>query len=320
MKIREGRQNMDHAKGYLLAVMCFLVCRPVCAGREEIWTEVKSPNFVAQRYFSAAARLDSKSYLAQFYSAKSEYERSSDSTAAERYLRQALEINPKFVPAYDMLSHILSFQESRLPEALEMAKLAAALEPAEWKHNLNVGEILIAMGRYEEASLAARRVLALANDDSGRSLADAMLSRIKERDEQVLQAAQSPRESDVNVVRRQPKRIEEYRQEIGTGEKGKSGSPVSTNRKRPYLKLIGVVKSVKCSPPAVMDLVLESKGKRQTFHAENYYRLQYEAIGGSGKKGFAPCEELQGQTVQIEFSGVSGRDFSGFLQKIGIVK
>ena len=69
-----------------------------------------------------------------------------------------------------------------------------------------------------------------------------------------------------------------------------------------------------------MDLVLESDGKRQSFRAENYYKLQYEVIGGSGKKDFEPCKELQGQTVQIEFTAVSGQKFSDILQKTGIVK
>jgi tetratricopeptide (TPR) repeat protein len=272
----------------------------------------------AGKYFAAAAQLNSQSFLAQYYAAQSEYQRGDDYGAAESYLRKALDINPKFVPACSMLSHILSFDEKRLPEALELALKAASLEPAELRHSLNAGEILIAMDRFDEASLVAERVLALAVKDADQNLAESMILRIKDHRDRVLEATR-PRE--LPTKKAQPARkIEEYRQERnGAGEKSQPPSLPSA-KKGPARSMIGVVTSVQCGYPATMDIVLESNGRQSKFHAENYYKLQYEAIGSSGGSDFEPCEELQGQTVQIEYTVVSGREFSGFLRKIGIVK
>ena len=62
-----------------------------------------------------------------------------------------------------------------------------------------------------------------------------------------------------------------------------------------------------------MDIVIESDGMQQKFRAENYYRVQYESVGGPGKTGFEPCEDLEGKTVRVDFQSVSGQEFAGFI-------
>jgi tetratricopeptide (TPR) repeat protein len=141
----------------------------------------------ARKYFLATTQLDSKSFLAQYYAAQSEYQRGADYAITENYLRKALELNAKFVPAVSMLSYIFSMQK-KLPEALQMAAKAVELEPAEIRHRMDVCEILLSMEKFDDAMREAERALALADTDANRSTAQSMLSRIRNYRNHVLES------------------------------------------------------------------------------------------------------------------------------------
>ena len=143
----------------------------------------------ARKYFLATTQLDSKSFLAQYYAAQSEYQRGADYTTTEDYLRKALLLNPKFVPAYSLLAYVFSMQK-KLPEALRMAAKAVALEPAEMRHRINVCEILLSMERFDDAVREAERAIAIADTEANRSTAQSMLSRIKNYRNHVLESRQ----------------------------------------------------------------------------------------------------------------------------------
>jgi tetratricopeptide (TPR) repeat protein len=260
----------------------------------------------AQKYFLVAAQADSKNFLAQFYAGKAEYEQGGNYQTAETYLRKALEINPNYVPTYSMLAKILLTQNTRLPEALEMGIKAASLEPAELRHRLNVCQILIALGKYEEASREAEEIAKVAESEQDRNTVQSLLSKIKSSQDRIIESQKREEE-----VRQQAKEIEERR------NKNELKTPIERG---PAGRMTGVVKSVQCENPATMDIVVESGGKQYRFRAENYFEVQYESVGRPVKPGFKPCEDLEGETVQLTFQSVAGQEFSGFIQKCGIVR
>jgi tetratricopeptide (TPR) repeat protein len=134
----------------------------------------------AQKYFSVAADLDSQSYLAQFFAAQMAYERDGDYVAAEKYLRKTIDINPRFAPAFRMLSQTLMMKRDRetASEALELALKASRLEPSDLNHNINVGKILMAMDRYVDAYSLGHRILAGARTEADREKAESFLSMV----------------------------------------------------------------------------------------------------------------------------------------------
>jgi tetratricopeptide (TPR) repeat protein len=283
----------------------------------------------AGEYFLAAARLNSRSSMAHFYAAQSEYQRGEDYRAAENHLRKALEINPKFVPAMSLLAHIVSLQKDKLPEALNLTIEAVSLEPAEMRHRINQAEILIGMERYAEASRLAEHVLQIASSDADRNLATSVLSRIKEKQEWILEARRRQEAEDERRqgMAKELERIrgEEIRQSAEVERRLAESSKQEPIHKPalkggPIAKAIGIIKSVKCDSPAIMDVVLDSDGKQRTYRAENYYRVQYWAVGAPGKTGFEPCEELKGKRVQIEFQSIAGQKFSGLIQAVAVEK
>jgi tetratricopeptide (TPR) repeat protein len=281
-------------------------------------------NQQAQKYFSTSAELDSKSYLAQFYAARSTYDQGESFDTAERYLRKAIEINPSFVPAYNLLAHVLLMQKAKLPEALDMAVKAVKLEPAEMRHRLNVCQILIAMEKYDDASRIAESIAKFASNPSDSISAQAIITQIRLRRENALELKRYEESRQ-----RRAKEMEERRKQAGVTQDQRplqisppapAKAPAVPIKRGPARKVTGVIKSVQCSHPAIMDVVLDTSGKRQTLRAENWYNVQYEAIGSQPKKDLDPCKDLEGQTVEIEFQSVIGQEFSGFIRKCGIIK
>lgn len=271
----------------------------------------------AEKYFIAAAELDSKSFLAHYYAAHAAYERG-DEALVESYLRKALAINPQFAPACRTLSEHLARKRESLPEALEFARKAASLEPSNLSHRINIGRILITMGKEDEAYVWAERTLAIARTDADRSGAESLLFLIKQRRDRALEQKQRA-EPMMEERKNRDKGMEAQLQTpIETRQPAAAtAAPIKTG---PAAKARGLIRSVKCDYPAIMDVVLDSNGKLQKFRAENYYQVQYWAVGAAGKNGFEPCQELEGKRVEIEFLSVSGQEFSGLIKTVAIEK
>ncbi len=280
----------------------------------------------ARGFFLSAARQNSRSLLAQFYAAQMEFENGRNYSAAEQYLRAALALNPEFVPGINMLAQILTMQKTKLPEALALTRKASALEPAELRYRINESQVLAAMERYDEASRIAEDVLKLAKTDAEKNLAESILFGIKKHQEWVLESNRRKQSQEEEFQRREQ---EEYARRVAQLERQRQEEPLppappkpdlSGVKKGPAAKVAGIVKSVYCDFPATMIVVLESAGKQKMLRAENYYKVQYYAVGAPGKTGFEPCEELPGSRVEIEYLTVTGQEFAGFIQSVAIAK
>ena len=277
----------------------------------------------AGKYFAAAADLDSKSYLANYYAAYAALEHG-DPAVVEAYLRKALAINPGFVPAIRVLSEQLAAQREKLPEALELSRKAAALEPADMSLRILVASILAAMGRNDEAASLAGKVVALAREKVDRDAAQELLSRIQEHRERLLQAQQRAEERKDEIrkmeERRQRDRDLEAQLQAQRAEPRGQGAQAAPVRTGSAQKTTGLIRSVQCDYPAVMDLVLDSGGRLQKLRAQNYYQVQYWAVDAAGRTEFEPCDELEGKSVEIEFLIVSGQEYSGLIRAVAIQK
>jgi tetratricopeptide (TPR) repeat protein len=266
----------------------------------------------AMKYFSAAAESDSKNLLSHFYAAQLAWEHG-DLTASESHLRKAVAINPSFLPACKNLSQLLMNQTEKQQEALELAQKVADLEPAEMSNRIQIGRILISMEKYDEASRLAKNLLALARNDADRREVETLLDLIKTRQEMI-----HNEQRRAEAVKEQIRQIEEQRQaEVETRPQRANEEPIKTG---PAGKVGGIIRSVKCGYPAVMDIVIENNGDRRKLRAQNYFQVQYWAVDAPGKTDFQPCEELEGKRVQIEFLSVSGQEFSGLIKTVAIEK
>lgn len=277
----------------------------------------------AEKYFAAAAALDTNNYLANYYAAHTAFERR-DPALVEGYLRKSLAINSKFVPAMRILSELLAAQREKLPEALELAQKAAALEPANLGHRLGIAAVLAAMDRTDEAAARTEKVLAIARKEEDRAAAQTLLSRIQEhrkRIHEVKRGAEEREEENRKAEERlRMERDLEARLKAQQMEKQKQKTPEVPVKAGSGRKVSGIIRSVRCDYPAVMNLVLDSDGKLQKLRAENYYKVQFWAVDAPGRTGFEPCDELEGKHVEIEFLSVPGQEYSGMIRTVAIQK
>lgn len=307
----------------------------------------------ALKYFSAAAELDSRSYLAHYYAARAGMSINGNmgQRQAESHLRRAIEINPQAAPAYDLLAKILSDDNPKNPEALTLALQAAKLEPGVIAHKLNIVYLLINMGRVDEAIALADKVKASARSENDRSLADSAVSSARRYQEYLLEAKRRSEEEAARLkeweeLRRRSEeemartgeeaekarveeaekaRVEEAeRKRLGkTAEESaaKPANPKTAAPKTPArraMDLNGTVVSVSCTAPAIMEIVLNAGGKSLRFRSANFYRVQFWALGTDEIRNFRPCSDLRGRAIQLQYSPASGKDYQGEIVAISV--
>ncbi len=113
----------------------------------------------ALRWFDRAIAGDSKNFLAHYYQAVltlTELGTTDGAGQAEAGLVRALHLNPYFAPAYVALAGLLLKDDQKVDRALELARKAMDLEPGSFSNQMMLGNVLVRLGRYEEASKLAK--------------------------------------------------------------------------------------------------------------------------------------------------------------------
>ncbi len=142
---------------------------------EDDWEE-------AARWFEKAVELDSESFLSHYYTAvlAEQIEEPESTGRAEKALRQSIQLNPRFAPAYAALARHLVRRQENLDEALQLALKARELEPANPANWLAVGSALLEMDRLDEANAVGERSLSASKTVEERTAAVAFLQNVKE--------------------------------------------------------------------------------------------------------------------------------------------
>jgi tetratricopeptide (TPR) repeat protein len=131
-------------------------------------------------HFTIAAEMGSRNCLAPYFAAEKALSKS-QLDEAERYLRQAIAINPQFAPAYGKLSQLLSARSPQSPEALELAGKGAALQPGHIAYKLNLAFIMASTeNKMDDAYDLGHWILCSARDESDRRQANSLLNWIKD--------------------------------------------------------------------------------------------------------------------------------------------
>jgi tetratricopeptide (TPR) repeat protein len=93
------------------------------------------------------------------------YQGHGDLQEAERHWRRAAVLSPRYTGCRMSLA-ILYEQTNRLPEALEMYRQLAAIEPANASYSWRSGMLSVRLGQFEPAEAAFKRVVELAPDSA----------------------------------------------------------------------------------------------------------------------------------------------------------
>jgi hypothetical protein len=101
------------------------------------------------------------------------------------------------------------------------------------------------------------------------------------------------------------------RQEISEEEADQVETDLSTDVPRlarkttfvpsgPHRFLVGVLKNVHCHNPN-LDLAVTSGGKMLTLHSDNYFKIQFSALGFQPNGDLNPCRDLENRSAKVEY-------------------
>jgi tetratricopeptide (TPR) repeat protein len=132
----------------------------------------------AQKWYEQAVKLDSRSYLANYYFAAIAMSRGGSEdmgSQIESSLQKAIKLNPSFAPSYDRLAMYYNNGHEEMEQAHTMELQAVQLDPGNVPYRINAAYILVNMERENDAITMLENALKIAkNPEETASVQDAL--------------------------------------------------------------------------------------------------------------------------------------------------
>ena len=232
--------------------------------------------------FSSALQSDPSLVEARFYLAmiaNRDHPRGKPNPSTERELRQVVNENPRFAPAFLALARLLVEEQGPSEESILLAQRAALLEPFSAGYQLSYGYLQLQAGHTSEAEQAARYVLRIAPE--GQELEDAQLLLEKTtKGKQTVSAGSNDTPASQTT--------------------NSTPSPTSSNPIPEKSVVTGVVESVTCSG-ASRSFILDSQGTKFTFDSSGMIDFDLPHTLWIPRELFVPCKHVVGQTFEVKF-------------------
>jgi tetratricopeptide (TPR) repeat protein len=294
----------------------------------------------AQKYFSRAAALDSKSALAYFYdgmllvSGGAEEE---DMDEAQAALEKAVALKPELAPAWDALASLYAIDPQNMNKARDAAERAVKAMPGDPRYRFNLAVVLLRMGKFEDARAIAQGIV------NSRDLLVA--SRAKEFLEQIarVQQSYSSPSNELNTLAR-PEMDRDAKEtdtpetirpapaaKSGTAEQPatpatashvptetaspREGQQVNVTSTHVY-SMMGKITAVTCSNPPQMQITLQGSGIVMHLHAADILKIEFRAEAGNPSAAKLSCAQFAGKRARITYQLTSQKPWDGEMVSI----
>ena len=232
--------------------------------------------------FERAVNLGSSSYLSHYlfaYLASSEKHETDPARARiESSLRQAIQLRPGFPYSYSALARYFLRRNEQLVEALDLATEACRLEPANLRLLQTLGYSLLALDQLDEAKQVVARMGRIATSREDREISERLARQIEE-----------------HAVEKPARWTYEYALETGNSNGNQPGGiPAGLIH-----EAAGKFSSVRCEPPAYLELTVQGKEGALNLIAWDYTLVEY--IVPSRSDSFHPCRHLEGKDGTVRF-------------------
>jgi tetratricopeptide (TPR) repeat protein len=214
----------------------------------------------------------------------------------EAEFRKAIELDPRLAAAHHGLAEYYLNSNARGKNILAVASQAAALEPANAKHQMTLARLFLRLRRADLAEAAAQLAVVTSRRDEERSAAEAL------REE----ALRSP----------------------GSQAAGSSSGEGSNSEEKPALKrregperatARGRVVEVRCEG-FQLEVELETAEGKVRLHAGNYVQVEVFAVKSGERGSFRVCQDLRGVEVIVWYRAVEGKGYAGEIESIEVKK
>ncbi len=269
----------------------------------------------AQDWYQQAAKLDSQSYLANYYFASIALNRGQTGAdldgQIENSLQKAIKLNPSFAPPFDQLAAFYGMRHKNLDQAYLLSQQAVQLDPGNLRFRLNAASILFTMERGKDAIPVLQTALKLAKTPEEVLAVQNEMEMIQQS-----QAARAQMEEENRKFKEEMNAANAQTSAPATDESVNAPPELKERLKGPHRFVTGIIKNVHCSPPANLDLDVDTGGKTIGLYTRNYYKLVFTALNFMPKSDLQPCSDLEGMFATVEYVETTGREKAGGLVSI----
>lgn len=266
----------------------------------------------ALKWYSQAIHLNSTSYLAHYYFAQTAMAHgSADPAQIESSLRQAIQLNPSFAPAYNQLAMYYGMHHQNLEEAQSLITQAVKLDPGQFVYRFNAVNILMARSNFDGAQKVLDACLKLARNPQQVDTVQSRLAQLKQ-----IQAAMANRASAPTITVEEPSSPRVI-QVTGNAAAPKHPTEPPTGAKH---VADGVMRQVTCSYPAVLEFQVQTATATVSVYTNNFYKLDVSALGFTPTGDMYPCSDFEGKKARVEYAEVSDKTVAGQVLSVELHK
>lgn len=258
----------------------------------------------ARKWYAQAVALHSTDYLAHYYFAalSMNADSSAEEPQVESSLRTAIKLNPSYAPAYDRLAAYYDMHHRNLQEARILEIQAVQLDPGKLEYRLDAADVLLSMRQPIAAIAALQTAMKFAKSQQDIATVQRRLEQAQQyqamweaADERNKTPGSSARAAGLPATSSPP-----------PGATSSFQPPVLARAAGPRTSVVGTIRNVQCSAPAVLEFNLDSAGHLLALRTENYYRVDFTALGFSPAGELKPCSDLEGAEAKIDYVPTAG--------------
>jgi tetratricopeptide (TPR) repeat protein len=271
----------------------------------------------AKKWYEQAAVLDPGSYVAQYYSGALAVMAGTGDEGAEKSLRAAIQLNPRFAPAYDLLAMLLAGRQDKLDEAHMMELAAVQLDPGNLHYRLNTAHILMQQEKFDTATQVLEAARTMARNPLEVDVVERMVKQVDQRRAQMAEVKRQQAEAQVHVTTA----LE------GAGGSGSVASEAPATPKHPTEKphgpdrwMEGVIRGVHCSGPGMLELHVEGAKGSVALYSNDAYKIDYRALNFTPKDAIQPCRDLEGMKARVHYFATADKTVDGQITIIALSK
>jgi tetratricopeptide (TPR) repeat protein len=285
----------------------------------------------ARKWLSRAVKLDSKSYLANYYYASMEMNDGGTKNAAaiEASLKSAIHLNPAFAPSYDRLASLYNMQHDHLEDARMLELKAAQIDPGNIFYRVNTARLLVELNREPDALRVLKAARPFAKNSSQTAYIDETEREVQKAAEahtsavstgeqvvsQPSQAASAPRAAPHTEIASLQNRAHGQVDIIPSIElpPHPSASPGA-----PRHEARGVIHDVRCGAPSVLQLQLQNASGTIFLYSNNYFNVPFTALNYTPEGELHPCTQLEGKTARISYAETADKTGAGEIVSVAL--
>ena len=266
----------------------------------------------ARKAYQDAIQLNSQSYLANYYFAAISIRAGPPDPAAapaiESSFRNAIKLNPEFAPSYVGLASFYGMRRENLDEAHMLTLTAVQMEPEVAEYRVTAGNILMEMGQISNAIIVYKNALKLTKTPAESEQVQNALQNAEQYEAMSERYARSPSGPSAIAATNTP----EMNDSAPALVRATKVHPLNG----PKHEAKGILKNVRCASPAILEFTLEAQGHALLLHSDNYYNIDFTALGFTPQGELHPCTDIENLHARVQFVDSDVKDEPG--QVVGV--